>query len=94
MEEQKQPIVEPLEAKLHVPYTDTPEYDQKLSKIEQSLQDIRKAQETERLARIEMEERTARANQKQTIENRIWQTILVILGVLTLAATIFGVLKQ
>lgn len=94
LEEQKQPIVEPLEAKLHVPYTDTAEYDQKLSKIEQSLQDIRKAQETERLARIEAETKAGESNQRQVWENRIWQTVIVIIGVLTLAATIFGVLKQ
>lgn len=92
-EEQKQPIVEPLEAKLHVPYTDTAEYDQKLSQIEQSLQDICKAQEAERLARIEAEAKVGESNQRQVRENRIWQTVIVIIGVLTLVATIFGVLK-
>lgn len=94
LEQQEQMAIEPLQAKPRIPYTDTADFGEKLSQIEQSLQDVAKAQETERQARIDAEERAEQADRKQIRESRIWQTVIVIIGVLTLAATIFGVLKQ
>lgn len=104
LEQQKQMTAEPLEAKRYIPFTDTAEFNQRLSQVEQNLQEMRNAQETswqaqlafeeaERQARIEAEKRAERTNQKQIEENRIWQTVIVILGVLTLVATILGLLK-
>lgn len=80
----------------YAPYTDTAEFKQEIQKIgsmEQSLQEMRDLQEAERQARIEAEQRAEHLNRKQTLENRIWQAVLVTIGLLTLAATIlFGIL--
>lgn len=64
-----------------------------LRQMSDQLQQIQDTQEAERQARIEAEQRTEISNRKQTTENRIWQSIIIAIAVLTLAATIFGVLK-
>ena len=64
-----------------------------LRQMSDQLQQIQDTQETERQARIKAEDRDETARRKQTIENRIWQSIIIAIAVLTLAATIFGVLK-
>ena len=59
----------------------------------EQMQEIRDTQEDEHQARIEAEQREEKASRMQIKENRCWQAVLVIIGLLTLAATIFGVLK-
>lgn len=92
---ENQPI-EPIEAMIHTPYTETAEFVEEIQKIDQmgkALQEIRNIQESERQARIAAESRTELAEQKQIRENRIWQATAVTIGLLTLAATIvFGIL--
>ena len=63
------------------PYVDSAEFKQKIDTMERALQETRELQEFERQARIE------------TVENRIWQIISITIGLLTLIATIFGLLK-
>ena len=81
--------VEPLEAKPYIPYTDSADFRNGF----QAIQKMRETQEIERQARIESEKRTEKANRKLTVENRIWNTVIVVISLLTLAATILGVLK-
>lgn len=64
-----------------------------LRQMREQMQEIRDTQEGERQARIESEQKVEKAQKNQIIENRLWQTALVIIGLLTLAATIFGVLR-
>ena len=64
-----------------------------LHKMMEQMQEIRDTQEDEHQARIEAEQREEKASRMQIKENRCWQAVLVIIGLLTLAATIFGVLK-
>lgn len=64
-----------------------------LSQMSGQLQQIQGTQEVEREARVKAEQRAEEASRKQIRENRLWQATLVIIGLLTLAATIFGVLK-
>lgn len=64
-----------------------------LDQMKGQMQEIRDTQAAEQQARIEAEQRAEKASRKQIKENRCWQAILVIIGLLTLAATIFGVLK-
>lgn len=47
LEQQQQMTAVPLNAKMNIPYTDTAEYSQKISKIEQELQEIHRIQEVE-----------------------------------------------
>ena len=87
-QEQKRPEIESLN-----PYVDSAEFKQKIDTMERALQETRELQEFERQARIETEVKAKQSVQKQTIENRIWQIISITIGLLTLIATIFGLLK-
>lgn len=59
-----------------------------LSQMISQIQEIRDTQEEEQQTRIDAEQRAAKASRKQTIENRIWQSVLVTIGLLTLIATV------
>lgn len=64
-----------------------------LKQIENQMKDIRDTQEAEQQARIEAEQHSEASSQRQIKENRIWQIIAITIGLLTLAATILGLLR-
>lgn len=81
--------VKPLEVEPYTPYIDSDNFKHGI----QAIQKIREAQEVERQARIKSEERAEKANRRQVVENRIWQTIIVLLGILSLAVGVLGLLN-
>ena len=61
-----------------------------VSRIESSVQDVSAKLESEASARLQSEKEAEDRAKRQARENRIWQSVIVLIALLTLIATIIG----
>lgn len=61
-----------------------------ISRIENSVQDVSAKLESETSARLQSEKEAEDRAKRQARENRIWQSVIVLIALLTLIATILG----